>query len=86
MTTAKEMFKKLGYELKVTSYDVIVYVNESQREGWQEHSQDVIFLKQDKLYIAQMLLKSSGIGWRMYMNAELHQAITQQMRELGWIE
>jgi hypothetical protein len=81
--TAKEMFEALGWELgelNVYERDDILYYR--KKEGSAEY--DLIFFFEDKTYGVDGFTK--GYGIRYNLNAQEHLAITQQMKELGWLE
>lgn len=87
MKTAKEMFKELGYKIAVSDKDVLMY--------WRgNYDTTFIYFK----LIARCIV-GKHIGFGAYISSyndyrkiqytirpnEL-KAITQQMKELGWIE
>ena len=68
--SADEMFKKLGF------YTVIY--NEGEIIKWVNENIDcaICFYKDDKDY---------AVSGNSYINLEIHNAIHQQIKELGWI-
>jgi len=81
--TAKEMFEALGWELgilKEDDRDDILYYQKN--EGSAEYDLDFFF--EDKTYCAYGFVK--GYNIRYMLNAQEHLAITQQMKELGWLD
>jgi hypothetical protein len=80
---AKDMFKALGWELgilKEDDRDDILYYQKN--EGSAEYDLDFFF--EDKTYCAYGFVK--GYNIRYMLNAQEHLAITQQMKELGWLD
>ena len=81
--TAKDMFEALGWELgilKEDDRDDILYYQKN--EGSAEYDLDFFF--EDKTYCAYGFVK--GYNIRYMLNAQEHLAITQQMKELGWLD
>ena len=79
--TAKEMFEKLGYIRQYKTDGCICYrkslINGAVR--------DVVFYDLKKQYFAIELF-DKGTAVQIFITIELHLAITQQIKELGWIE
>ena len=87
MKTAKEMFEEMGFERDFSNYfnlldmdNVIKYTREN---GLVTYS--VIFYLKEKQYAA-MFNNMHIHGQRLFVDIKLHQAITQQMKELGWLK
>lgn len=72
MLTAKEMFEALGFKLEQPYSHLLHYKNDIYRIG---------FNLSTRVYFADMIDKTA-IG----ISTQEHIAITQQMRELGWIK
>lgn len=76
---AKEMFEKLGYEfgMVVGRQRIFAYIN---------NGNTVLFYLDNKIYYVydEFLSDSVKVAKAVYPN--LHLAIHQQMKELGWIE
>jgi putative methionine-R-sulfoxide reductase with GAF domain len=70
---AKEMFDKLGYEVEITDDINGVYYRYSTEYEW------VCFYKYNKTYIV-----GAFYGEAKSINENLHKAIQQQLKELGW--
>lgn len=73
---AKEMFKELGYNLIFNSLKSPCY--EQPRGGYR-----VKFYSDNEWYIVYDYADKNKAT---HINKELHKAITQQMKELGWIK
>jgi hypothetical protein len=71
--TAKEMFDELGYELIASNLNVVVYRSKEVCE-----------------YDEYDFITFSNMGYykdfTSHISVKMHQAITQQMKELGCIE
>ena len=81
--TAKDMFEALGWKLgKLTKNDRDDILYYRKKEGSAEY--DLIFYFDDKTYVVEGYVK--GYTIRYNLDAQEHLAITQQMKELGWIE
>lgn len=78
-STAQKMFEKLGYK-KVTLPFVFEY-----RLNLISHSLMEEFVVEFNLLNKSYTLHSGHLVSSIELNGELHQAITQQMKELGWI-
>ncbi|MDY0015794.1 MAG: hypothetical protein RBS13_06250 [Bacteroidales bacterium] len=76
---AKEMFEKLGYERDEFSRDIIAY---------SKNNFQITFRLNKKDFEASRYFEddSSIHYFSYYLNHDEFQAITQQMKELGWIE
>ena len=72
---AKEMFEKLGYKI----YDIKYYKNDICYIKGEDDEVRILFDLKQKEYLADIHYEG-GIE----MTVELHKAITQQMKELGW--
>ena len=79
MKTAKEMFEKLGYTLIRDNQHYVEYHFEN--ELWCEEK-EIIFDKDKKTYSFEY--KDSR--WDTSVDVETLKAITQQMKELGWLD
>lgn len=77
---AKEMFEKLGYEVTLSG-DSIIYRKKLERCT----DKEVWFQTRKPHYFTRIKHLSSAEDYAT-TEIELHQAITQQMKELGWIE
>lgn len=81
--TAKEMFEALGYkqttEIKKDE-TVIRLVNVRQFQ------EDIVTINQKYRQVTLYAYDEWGEMKRLPITVELHLAIAQQMRELGWIE
>jgi len=75
--TAKEMFKELGYKLKNSNDEEIEYIEDIESR----YKNTITFELIGKKYDCTSYFTSS-----IYITPKLHQAITQQLKELGWIE
>lgn len=87
--TAKEMFEKLGYEkeeVQETTNGVLThhFIKFSKYEDYTEYEYHYYFNLLQKSYmfnfVAEFKISES------YTQLEELKAITQQMKELGWIE
>ena len=83
--TAKEMFEKLGYELYTQpNPKLIEYRDDSHGDG------DYAFVQFYSMYKEFQVGYFDGYETEeeqpFKISIELYQAITQQMKELGWIE
>ena len=81
--TAKEMFEALGWELVSTREDYrngILYYTKTQGSA----VYDLDFYLDDKTYFAYGTVKGQNINCPLSIDE--HLAITQQMKELGWID
>ena len=73
--TAQEMFEKLGYKMTRLTEEEIQYKNQILH-----HDLEIYFDLVEKNYNAFDYIGACDV------TPKLHQAITQQMKELGWIE
>lgn len=68
--TAKEMFEELGFYITIyNDGEIIIWTN-------RDIDCKISFYKHDKEY---------GVFGCCYINLEIHNAITTQLKELGWI-
>ena len=72
--TAKEMFAKIGYEVKIDGEEIIKFEND---DGFYTVV-SVTFFKSRKMYIVDCL------GRAVYIQPNLHKAINQMVSELEW--
>ena len=79
--TAKEMFEKLGFELAKDFDFNYIYTGNERKD-------DLRLVYFDLNYKTYSTHATDEFGDTVYMGVtpELHLAITQQMKELGWIE
>ena len=77
--TAQDMFEALGWKLGERKDEYLYY---QKKQGNAEY--DLDFYLDDKTYYAYGYMGDYKI--RYMINAQEHLAITQQMKELGWIE
>lgn len=79
---AQEMFEELGY--KVTYYENVIYYIKIEayvgRGRRKSNSYTISFNLLEKQYTTMFN------SWQLSINAKLHEAITQQMKELGWLK
>ena len=79
---AREMFEELGYELeKDTNHTIEFY---SINNMYEKEERWITFYLNDKDYVISSMTNEEFNG--SVMIPQEHQAITQQMKELGWIE
>ena len=77
---AQEMFEKLGYKKASSHIEQIITNLLSYEKGLYKIDFDLL----GKIYIAY---KEENDEWTsIIIEIDEHQAITQQMKELGWIE
>jgi len=77
---AQSMFKKLGYEYMF--YDSIIhYFNEF--ELGEHHKMSVTFDKNSQAYVGLYKFNRKEVG--LDITPQIHKAIHQQMKELGWL-
>ena len=74
--TANEMFEALKYKSYI-EYDRLCYINEDEEKS-------ITFFKDMKKYLPFRNLKSAPVP--LMLTTDEHKAITQQMKELGWLE
>ncbi len=79
MITAKKMFEELGFE-KVGQNIYTIYYQKKRLEL----KIDIEFWFDIKTYDIRRLL--DGKEMPVNISIKLHKAITQQMKELGWLE
>ena len=73
--TAKEMFEKMSFkQIEEDEYSLKYYSNERY------YDVDVYFNKENQTYIVVY-----DIEFPRFITLELHKAIHQQMKELGWL-
>ena len=77
--TAKDMFEALGWILVYKKHTDFLY---SKRIGAALY--DLVFYLDDKTYEVYDTAKGHDTNYQL--NAQEHLAITQQMKELGWLE
>lgn len=75
-TNAQKMFKKLGYELFITSDNEICYMGK-------EHKWYISFYLEDKVVLCS---ENDFYGTSISISVEEIQAINEQIKELGWIK
>jgi len=87
--TAKEMFENLGY------HEYTIYEKTDKRFGYQkivsyypEVIRNIHFNKRNKTIniFGRHITDSLSVWENEWLTIEEYQAITQQMKELGWIE
>lgn len=77
---AEKMFKKLGYKKKTYQDKVIIYTREKQ-----DYGQTIInFYLNEKDYSHFIDIDDSSD--LLYIDMELHKAIHEQLKELGWLD
>lgn len=81
--TAKEMFNVLGYEKYETSLGELAYINQELY-----YQVDIIFtLSGNQVKVYQNILENNEVILvEANLNVKEIKAITQQMKELGWLE
>lgn len=77
MKTAKEMFEELGFKIEEIHPYYISYRKYYDDCYWEE----IWFARNDKTYYIE-----DNVGSIMYVDIKTYMAITQQMKELGWID
>jgi hypothetical protein len=77
---AKKMFKELDWELSNESNDEVIYYIKKMGSAVYE----LFFYFEDKTYDVYGLAKGHDINYPL--NAQEHLAITQQLKELGWLD
>jgi len=76
--TAKEMFEALDYKIIENNERIITYMMYIGDD-----------MKKCSFYLIEKMYKVWIDSWETYaenINTDLHEAITQQMKELGWIK
>ena len=84
--TAKEMFEALDFEL-VSNCNGFTYCKKDYTLGYihirfDNNCKIVEYYRIEREYIPN----DRALSITIRMNAKLYQAITQQMKELGWVE
>ena len=90
MRTAKEMFEELGYKLLKTNNEYI------PRKSWNYHENHITYYRSSfekvikfipnmKFYMTIEFGCNDDMDREHTLNIKLHQAIHQQMKELGWL-
>jgi len=82
---AKDMFEALGYKI-VSSKDEEVLIYFSGDRYLYFILKETHIYGKSKGYGAYIILDDSGKKIQTTISINLHLAITQQMKELGWIE
>ena len=77
MSKAEKMFKELGFEKINRYFDILIWVKNDDIIKFR------LELKQVQVYMRSI---DGKLRPPVSINVELHQAITQQMKELGWLE
>lgn len=85
MKTAKEMFEELGFKKTKTYGRFIQFIKPCRPLNW-DSEYSIVFALKEKQY--QVCVANSRPNWTgsMPVSIPLYLAITQQMKELGWIE
>ena len=97
MTKAKDMFKELGYECDDSDKDnneqYSIEYRREYKSGLGHLAVSIITMYNQKYYtdyihIDTMQKLSNGmiLPFTLEITKELHQAIHQQMKELGWLD
>lgn len=84
--TAKEMFEELGFIFIAESKRGVSYLQSEKCEIYPYDKNDeiqVTFYKEVECYVCRSMDYEKG---DLLIKAELHKAIHQQMKELGWLE
>ena len=83
---AKEMFEALGYRKANSGNDnwLIRYCKLFRDEDKEEVNYVISFWGETKTYDTTEM--KDNFNWGLDISKELHEAITQQMKELGWLE
>lgn len=76
---AKEMFEKLGYHLRLSDSSTLMY-----SDNCDSCYEEIIFYLNNKTY-SSIFFDEEEIDNR-YITIEEHKAITQQLKELGWLD
>ena len=81
--TAKEMFEALDYELIINRGSVIEYIDDSHGDG------DYVYVRFYPMYKEYEIGYFDGYETKTKVatgvSIKEHEAITKQMKELGWI-
>lgn len=85
---AKEMFEGLGFYLGDSAQNRILYVKSKSMFGYDVR---IVFFHNEYDAHKSHYRISSKLLWKLHRiwfkeNVELHLAIHQQMKELGWLE
>ena len=82
---AKEMFEELGFKKTETYGGFIQFIKPCRSLNW-DPEYSIVFTLKEKQY--QECVANSRSNWTdsMPVSIPLYLAITQQMKELGWIE
>lgn len=86
--SAKEMFEALGFqEINTGNRNWLIRFNKVVRINDDDYKDvNISFWISDKFYECTDWANGPDLDiWGSHINSELHQAITQQMKELGWI-
>ena len=87
--TAKEMFEQLGYERRLIHSDTKKVLATMYVKEYDKNDEVIIcFVNNSKTYRVENVegRKNHENIYATSVDIETHQAITQQMKELGWIE
>lgn len=87
--TAKEMFEKLGFKRRIIHSDTKNVLATMYVKKYDENDEVIIcFAYNSKTYRVENVegRKNHENIYATSVNIETHKAITQQMKELGWIE
>jgi hypothetical protein len=79
---AKEMFYTIGYEQITKSDSLIIYKHKKPEF---ECELEVHFWLKDKVIYHNLYVCDKQAPGSSALTIELYQAITQQMKELGWV-
>lgn len=87
MKTAKEMFEELGFYVDTHSEEIGIYEFHKDIKFDGYSTKRVHFDLRSKLYYVYYA-KGNNFGdfGECEVTIELHNALTQQMKELGWLE
>lgn len=78
---AREMFEELGYKFEKLNYQGETYFYSNKNSYGGNDYVRIWFYIETKTYSVHSIYGSNN-----YVDIKLHQAIHQQMKELGWIE
>ncbi len=81
--TAKEMFEKLGYDKGIDFPKTIINYEKFDNKGYGKY---ISFDHLTEDYICGEIMPKIPMPSIVRISKEEHQAITQQMKELGWLE
>ena len=76
---AEEMFKELGFKKEIDCLGIVRYdkpTNDTDKEI-------IVFYSDEMEYSAHFVYKSKGM-MPLDITKDLHKAINQQLKELGW--